>query len=281
MINNIQRIGNFTSSEIVALTKKAKDGKSFGEPAKSYIQECNMERRLGRSITDETNAKPLTWGKMLEQRVFNLLPTDYILCSDKTIVHPEISYWSGSPDGGKYDKGKTVTDIKCPVTLKSFCQLVDPLYYNITGIDAMNAIREGFMDDSGLWHNAHKDGEKYYWQLVSNAVLFGSEYAELIIYMPYESELDDIKLMAQQAPAEELYKHYWIGMANDGELPFLKDGGYYKNINIIRFAVPAEDKEKLKELVLKAGQYLIETANISLLLAEHDHDLQTTLIEQA
>src|SRR4051812_35840234 len=111
MINNIARIGSFTSSEIVALTKKAKDGKSFGAPALTYISETNMERRLGRSVDDEKVAKALTWGKLLEPRAFNQLGLEYILSSTETDVHPTIPYWSGSKDGIKHDEGKTVADI--------------------------------------------------------------------------------------------------------------------------------------------------------------------------
>lgn len=247
MINNIARCGNFTSSEIVALTKKAKNQKDFGAPALTYIEETNFERKLGRSIDDEKTAKPLTWGKLVEGRVFNLLGLEYTLSSTETDVHPSIPFWSGSKDGQKFDEGGTVIDIKSPITLKSFCQLVDPLYQGLAGTDVINAIRDN-----------HKDGDKYYWQLVSNAIINGCRYAELIVYMPYKSELEDIKLMAQRVDGAEASKHYWIAMAGEDELPFLLDGGYYKNLNIIRFEVPAADKELLTECVLRAGEKLIK-----------------------
>jgi len=236
------RVGSFTSSEIVALTKVNKKGDGFGGPALTYISEKNMERRLGRSLSDETNARPLTWGKLLESRAFNQLGLEYILSSTETDQHPEIEYWAGSKDGIKYDKGQTIADIKCPITLKSFCNLVDPIYEGLTGMDAMNKIRAN-----------HKDGEKYYWQLVSNAIITGSKYAELIVYVPYKSELPEIKMMCDGEP-----NAYWITMAGEDELPFLIDGGYYKNLNIIRFEVPAEDKEHLTALVKKAGEMLIK-----------------------
>lgn len=257
MIHNTERNGNFTSSEIVALMKPGKAKDSFGAAALTYIEETNFERRLGRSLTDEVNARPLTWGKLIEGRVFEILPMDYILSSTETVRHQTIPYWSGSKDGLKYDEGKTVIDIKSPITLKSFCQLVQPLYDGLTGMDAMNAIRDN-----------HKDGEKYYWQLVSNSILDNCKYAELIVYMPYESEIPDIKMMAQNVEPQDLSKHYWIAMANDSELPFIKDGGYYKNINIIRFEVPEEDKELLTNAVLKAGKLLIGNEGIQPLVEE-------------
>lgn len=245
MIKNLLRVGNFTSSEIVALTAKGKQENGFGVAAITYISETNMERRLGRSLTDESNARPLTWGKLIEMRVFDLLGLEYILSSTETTQHKTIPYWCGSKDGMKLDEGRTVIDIKAPVTLKSFCQLVDPLYDGLSGFEAMMKIRD-----------SHKDGEKYYWQLVSNSILENTRYAELIVYMPYESELPEIKVMAGNVPAEQLSKHYWISMAQDGELPFIKDGGYYKNINVIRFEVPDEDKIFLTDCVLKAGKML-------------------------
>lgn len=243
MINNSARIGNFTSSEIVALTAKARDKKSFGTAALTYIEETNMERRLCRSLTDEVNARPLTWGKLLEYHVFDQLGLEYQLISNETIVHPEINYWSGSPDGETED---SVSDIKCPLTLKSFCQLVQPIYDGLTGIDAMAAIREN-----------HKDGEKFYWQLVSNAILLKKKFAELIVYMPYLSEIPAIKMLASAVDGDKASKHYWIAMALDDELPFLIDGGYYKNLNIIRFEVPESDKKLLTDCVLEAGKMLI------------------------
>lgn len=251
MIKNHLRIGNFTSSEIANLMKKDRSGKGFGAPALTYIEETNMERRLARSLTDEVNARPLTWGKLIEERVFDMLGMEYILSSTDTIQHKQIPYWAGSKDGIKHDEGKTVIDIKSPVTLKSFCQLVQPLYDGLCGIAAMNEIREN-----------HKDGDKYYWQLVSNSILDDTKFAELIVYMPFESELEDIKFAATNVPTQDLSKHYWIAMANDGELPFIKNGGYYNNINVIRFEVPIEDKEALTEMVIKAGQSLIDMPSI-------------------
>lgn len=247
MINNIARIGNFTSSEIGALMKKDKSGKGFGAPALTYIEETNMERRLGRSLTEEVSAKPLTWGKLLEGRAFEMLGLEYILCSQETITHPSIPYWAGSRDGDKSQPNPTVVDIKCPITLKSFCQLVDA---GLAG--GMAQVRED-----------HKDGDRYYWQIVSNAILWESatgvpcDRGELIVYMPFKSELPEIRLMAQSVPPDQLSKHYWISMSGDDEVPYIKDGGYYGNVNVIGFDIPKADKDALTSAVLKAGEMLI------------------------
>lgn len=237
-MNNELRNGNFTSSEIVALTTNGRTKDSFGKPFYTYIDECNMERRLCRSISEEINARSITWGNLNESRVFELLGTEYSLVSKETILHPKFDYWVGSPDAIKYvnNISETVCDIKCPKTLKSFCQLVDA--WESEGI---NGIREG-----------HKDGEKYYWQLVSNAILTGCQFAELIVYVPYQYELDAIR-----KSTEGNEKYYWIWGSSDEELPYLIDGEYYKNINVFRFNIPFLDKQFLEDRVLEAGKFLI------------------------
>jgi hypothetical protein len=227
MINSEKRVGNFTSSGIGALMNS-------GTMA-TYIEEKNYERRLGRSLNSIVSAKPLSWGNLLEVRAFELLGLEYSLISKETIVHPEFNYWSGSPDG---NKPNTVMDIKCPITLKSFCTFVEcitmietsPGVWEVDGLRSIKKIRE-----------KHKDGEKYYWQLVSNSILRGVEYAELIVYCPYKSELSEIRESCEEYLGDPKEVN-WIAYANDEDLPYILDGGYYKNINVIRFKVPEVDK---------------------------------------
>lgn len=261
MINNISRCGNFTSSAIAALMSVSKDKKSFGAPAMTYIAEKNMERRLQRSLSTESNAKPLTWGKLIEKHAFDQMGMEYILSSTETDVHQTIPYWAGSKDAIKHDSGKTVVDIKSPMTLKSFCQLVDPLYNGLEGMEAMKAAMD-----------SHKEAETYYWQIVSNAIINNCRFGELIIYMPYHSELQEIRERAAGVEPEKLSAHYWISMSMDDDLPYIKNGGYYKNLNIIRFEIPQEDKDALTENVLKAGKMLIgnesETKELKSIIAE-------------
>jgi len=248
IINNKNRIGNFTSSRIEALTTLAKNGIDFGKPAITYIEEKNNERKLGRSLNQETTARPTTWGKYIESRVFNLLGLAYKLVSDQTIMHPTIDCWSGSPDIYKTENDKKiVADIKCPFTLNSFCGLVNPLVdCKGNGNEAIKLIRAN-----------HKDGEKYYWQLVSNAILIGADEAELIVYAPYFSELAEIKEDVANM-GEEQNELAWIYFNRDEIFPYLVDDGYYKNINVIQFDIPKKDKEFLTERVLKAKLRLIE-----------------------
>jgi hypothetical protein len=264
MINNTHRIGNFTSSEIVALTKKGKEKGSFGAPALTYIEETNMERLLGRSITTEVDARATSWGKLLEPRVFDLLGIEYTLSSKDTIQHPTIPFWVGSPDGSKPN---TTADFKAPLTLKSFCQLVQPLYDGLTGMDAINRIRED-----------HKDGEKFFWQIVSNSIHQGNRFGELIVYMPYYSELEAIRTMARHH--EQAGKFKWVDWASDDELPYLIEGGYYKNLNIINFEISEADKKFLTDCVERAGKLLLKEP-FRVLMAHHDQATGATIVEDA
>jgi hypothetical protein len=238
MIENIARIGNFTSSKIAALMTNGKKAGEMSAPAKTYIEEKNMERRLGRSISTEISSKATSWGKLVEGVAFMLLPNGYVLTSTDTIVHPEIPYWSGSPDGENIETS-TIVDVKCPNTLKSFCQFVD--------CKNIEEIREN-----------HKDGDTYYWQIVSNAILTGMKYGELIIYCPYKRELDTIRDFAANYDGNQK-KFEWISMwAEDNDLPYLIEGKHYKNLNIIRFEIPQSDKDALTSRVREAGAMLID-----------------------
>ena len=255
IIKNADRVGNFTSSAIADLMTEGKVKGTWGKPAITYISEKNMERKLNRSLGNDTNARSTSWGKIVEGRCFDLLGTEYRLSSQETFSHPDIDFWSGSPDGNKFDEGRTVIDIKCPMTLKSFCQLVDPLYDGLTDIECINAVRNGYTDKNGREHDKHKDGEKYYWQLVSNAILTACKYAELIVYVPYFHELEAIRDIVR-ADKSERNIGAWINFVDESELPYLIEGEFYKNLNIIRFEVPESDKLLLTSKVEQAGKLL-------------------------
>lgn len=271
---NIKRIGSFTSSEIVALTSMGTRGMTEVELAKhkknnpgsrkkniecwpgkaalTYIGEKRMEKNLGRSLDNDIDSRPTIWGKFVEPIVFSkLLSDEYEYCSNETCTHPEFNFWAGTPDGFK--SKKVVAEMKAPFTLKSFCQLVQPLYDGLEGIDAMNAIRNGYVNKNGIEYPPHKDGEKFYWQKVSNCCIKGYNHAELIVYCPYESELEIIQHLAFSGDTPAAY---FIYSSEKSALPYLKDNGYYKNINFINFEVPEEDKIFLTDCVKKAGELL-------------------------
>lgn len=272
-----KRFGNITSSDAVLILSvgkrdmteeelaahklanpksKAKKIESWpGQACITYIRECNEERKLLRSIANDSNSKPTSWGKLVETRIANLLGHEYQICSDVTLDHPTIPFWKGSPDCAKDDEGLTVGDIKCPMTLKSFAALVRPLYDGLNGMVAMNALRKGWTDSNGDEWDEHPDGEKYYQQLVSNSCITGAKYGELIIYAPYKSEIQDIIDSAGDYDGNP-NEVAWLNWATPDQLPWIPDGGYYKNINIIRFEIDQRDKDLLTEKILVAGSFL-------------------------
>lgn len=209
-MNQKIRAGRITSSQCWRV---------MGSPkvAQTYLTELKYQRKLGRGLNTESSARPTSWGNLVERRVFDLLPIEYRLTSKLTLVHSEIDYWAGSPDGFTDEK---VYDIKCPYTLKSFCELSE-----------MTA--ENLMDEK----------PEYFWQLVSNAILTGKDKAELIVYCPYIDELQDIRLLANDY--EEAWKVFWIANSNDDELPYLPKESSYKNIRILEFNIEPEFKNQL------------------------------------
>lgn len=235
-MNHEKRFGRFTSSQIHKLLSVDKAKTGFGKPALTYIAEKNMEIRLGRSLTTEQGSRETTWGTLVESRVFELLGTEYSYSSTETDIHPEIPFWSGSKDGLKHDEDLTVIDIKCPFTLKSFCNLAD--------CKTIDEVVE-----------SHDSGEAYKWQLVSNAILSGAKFAELIFYVPYQDELSEIRDMASNYEGDQ-NKVAWVQWANDSDLPYLIKGGYYKNLNLIRWEVSEADKALLTNKIVEAGKLL-------------------------
>lgn len=242
------RIGKFTSSEIYKLMTLNRKGDDFGAPALTYIEETNFKRLLGRSLNADMSSKPTSWGNLVEGLVFEKLGLDFTYSSQVTDIHPTIDFWAGSKDGTREGENKAVIDIKAPFTMKSFIQLVKPLYDGLNGMDAMNVIREN-----------SADGEKYFWQLVSNAIINNCNFAELIIYCPYKSELKEIYALAEGNPDVK-----WLSYVSDSELPYLLDNGYFKNLNIIRFEISQTDKDALTNAVIKAGKMLITPPTLTI-----------------
>src|SRR3954467_9148443 len=108
---NKLRIGNFTSSNNFKLLTLAKNGISWGKPALTYIEEKNLERKMGVSLETETYTQDMAWGTFLEQRVHNMLGLEYKLSSSETDRHPTIEFWCGSKD--LIVAGEKISDIKC------------------------------------------------------------------------------------------------------------------------------------------------------------------------
>lgn len=105
-MSNKERYGNFTSSEIAKLMANGKAKGTLGVPALNYIQERNMERKLGRGLKDDTDAKACDWGHICEEYVLSVLGLEYSTISKQTIVHPDYDFWAGTPDSICYGHGR-------------------------------------------------------------------------------------------------------------------------------------------------------------------------------
>lgn len=251
ILENESRNGNFTSSEIVALTTSNRKGDDFGEPALTYITEKRFERILGCSLGTETDARATSWGKALEGYVFDcVLSMDYTITSTETDKHPTITCWSGSKDGTNEKGERAVIDIKCPFTKKSYMSLIIGSFLGLFGIEAMNAIRFGFTHN-GVAYPKHKDGEKYYWQLVSNAILNNCKFAELLPFMPRQS---DLLLIRNHLVGNPLGK--FLEYMNDAAIPCLPNDSPVKSLYVIRFEVPQADIDFLTKRALKGEKLL-------------------------
>lgn len=256
---NTERIGRFTSSAIAALMSSGKGAGTFGKPFYTYVEDKYFETKLRRRLDNDTNARATSWGLLVERHAFDQLGTEYKLVSQETIIHPVIDRWAGSPDMQKFDNGGTVCDIKCPMTLKSFCT-----FYECQTIDEVR--------------KNHKDGEDYYWQLVSNSILLGTKYAELIVYAPYYYELVQIRELANNYDGDQ-NKVAWINWASDDDLPYITEDSDYTNFKIIRFEVPQSDKDALTERVMEAVKQLELKLTPKVMIAHHDRDMDAIIVE--
>lgn len=277
MTENIERVGNFTSSEIHRLMggsfglsesqkrtlkkhatrnsqaealdakpltdkmweeffklKTINDNPQLTGPPLTYIEEKRIERRLGRSIDIEGYSRPMAWGLFMEMVVFSKVGMEYQMVSQDSDTHPTIAGWSGSKD--LIVPGVKVGEIKC-YQPKKFAQYTDAILKRDVDI-----IRAEFPQE--------------YWQLVSNAIINEVPNAEAITFMPYQSELDEIRQLAEDYDGSDQWKYRFIAEVPDCELPYLPDGGYYKNLNTFEFEVPQEDRDALTARVVESIKLL-------------------------
>lgn len=232
-VDTNERWGSLSSSSVWKLMTNDKKGTGFGAPGLKYIKQVCYEQSLGRPINKEASAKPTSWGTFIEHRVFEDLNTDYIKFSQNArLFHPEIKVWSGIPDLLKVNDNKDpycVGDVKCPFSLEMFCDKVSAL------TKGLQVYKESFPED--------------YFQHVSNAILLEANgvgkitHFEAVIYCPYKTELQEIRESAARLDDHDLQKQlYWLDRASDEELPYIIEGGQYKNLNVFNFEIPVEDK---------------------------------------
>lgn len=228
MLNQNLRTGRFTSSQIWRLMTKGRGGKP-SKIASTYINDVRTEKLLGRPLNANQSSRPTSWGKALEPRVAGMI--DNLIWkyqSDETIIHSEIDEWCGTPDLVSVE---AVGDIKCPYTLKGFAELA-----GICNLKSLGDLKEQYPE--------------YYWQLVSNAVLTGKHKADLFVYCPYHSELEEIAAGISQIDDYDLQtESQWIAFSSDEKLPWIPDNGHFQNLNHFQFEIDKEDEQQLIDTV--------------------------------
>jgi hypothetical protein len=200
----------------------------------TYIEEKRIERRMGRSIDIESYSRPMAWGLFMEMIVFSHVGMKYVIASQDSDYHPTIKGWSGSKD--LIVPGESIGEIKC-YQPKKFALYTDAILKKDVAL-----LRSEFPEE--------------YWQLVSNAIINDVPNAEAISFMPYLSELTDIRELAENYDGEDPWKYRFISESPDCELPYLPDGGYYKNLNRFEFEVPQEDRDALTIRVVESLKLL-------------------------
>lgn len=235
MIENIERIGSFTSSQIWNLAAKGKGENGFSVGALTYIKSRRQERKLMRSGDVEVKSRAMLWGLCLEGFVEKLIDEfGYELISNQSKMHPKHDFWAGSTDLLK-PKVK-VGDIKCYEPI-NFSELSDVL----------------LAKDVELFK---KERPKEFWQLVSNAIINEVPVAESVAFMPSIEQLPAIaEYISQMDELEQLkYEFIYNDIVNERleRLPYLPSNSDYKPINKFEFTVPEEDIEFLTKRVLLA-----------------------------
>lgn len=224
------RAGNFTSSQIWTLMTNDKSGRGIGSRGLTYIAEKKMEQKLGRCLTQDKSPRSASWGTFVQHRVTKvLLNSRYKPTINVRRAHPTLP-WTGAED---YMTFEAPGDVKC-YELKNFCQTYEAASFGY----------KVFKDEC----------PEEFWQGVSNAILTNKKKFELTLYVPYKSELNAIREEADQGDTP--YEFQWIKYAKDEQLPYLLDGGNYKNLTTFTFDLDEADALALTRRVEMAVKLL-------------------------
>jgi hypothetical protein len=281
MINNKLRAGNVTNSVIHNLIpfgarpmteeeldeykkdnpgSRAKTTKCpllFQQGGLTLIETKVNERRMGRSFDVNQHSQSTAWGEFMETVVYSLLGPEYKTTNQDTKLHPTIDGWAGTGDALKYKGGKPFanSEVKC-YWPKEFARIVNVI----------------LQEDLELFK---KEFKEEYWQIVGGACIAGVTHGEIVVYMPYASEMENkedkdgnvtefgIRHMIENYDGYDQWKYRFIYEKENWELPVLPDGGYYKNLNKFLFKIPKEDIELLEQRVKLAVSIIKKRVNAS------------------
>ncbi len=228
----MKRIGNFSSSSVYKLVKIT--GKGFQKPGLTYIKEKAYERMLGRELSTESYATPLSWGNVLEYWVADNMITTMGFKPDSDEESNRLGIeklnLSGALDLLPRKDGNVFGEIKSPYTMKSFCEMI-------------LSIENGSFKE---------DKPEYYWQMVSNSILSGCNTCELYVYVPYKKDLQEILSennleWDSKHPDKVNYSKERLKWLKEDECPYLIEGKRFKDLNKFTFEIPQEDRDFLTE----------------------------------
>ena len=222
----------------------------FAATGLTYIEEKQIEKRMQTCLdADGAYSQAMAWGNFMEMVVYSKVrpigaKEKYEILSKETFLHPVYGkFWSGSAD--MLVKGVKVSEIKC-YQKKKFAQYTDlitkPLTKDYTLQDKLADFKEKYAEE--------------YWQIISNACIHNVKKGEAITYMPYESEYEFIVELANNYEGTDLWKYRFITEKPIEQLPFLKDGGYYKDVNKFEFEIPQADIDYLTDRMILAEKLL-------------------------
>lgn len=245
------RLEKFTSSEVYNLMSEGK-GSQVGKPFYTYIRNKLFEHQAGRELTNSSNAKPTAWGTYMEKYVFeNYLKYSKMDLESKNVIPylGEIEelhdFYCGTPD---LIGANSVGDIKCPFTLVSFL-----IAFNC--VDILELIK------------VHPDGEKFYWQLISNAILTGKDNCTLTFWVPrgyrieeYGEEESEILRIHDQIKNCGDPTMQWGLWADTEELPYLLNKETAQ-IKTFEFEATKTEKQRLLDRLVLATKELKRLLN--------------------
>lgn len=239
MIENKDRIGNFTSSQIFNLCAVNQNG-TYSSAYYTYIGKKIRERKMKRSLDMGKYGTAMAWGKFLEKRVNDNLPLNYQMLHKSTKIHPKFDFVAGSVDF-LVPKVK-VSELKC----------YEP--------DKFSAYVSALMTYDTEY--VKKEFPQEYWQMLNNSQIHKTPKMEAIVYMPYESEMEDIRQLAEDpeylsAIGMMPWETRFIAEKPNSQLAVLPDDSAFKNLNIFEFDVPINDVIFLNKNIISAGKLLL------------------------
>lgn len=233
------RVGAFSSSNNYKLCASLKSGEP-SEAFYTYVKDKLFERKLNRSVEMSPHSNSMVWGSFLEPRVFDNLGKEYQMLHKDTQVHKNHKFLVGTPDF--IVPNVKISELKC-FEPKNFASYVTACMTKDT-------------------EKIKKEHPKEYWQIVSNAEILNVNIGEAIIYMPYESEMEEIRELANdplyyEPLGLEGWQVRFIQEKSIAKLATLPNDSSFANLNVFEFEIPKGDKDFLVSRYLKAEEIII------------------------